>query len=178
MTMKHKVFVTYHHALDQNYREKFERICGPGIVSRSVDIGEYDPNLNTEYIRQLIRDEHLADSTVTVVLVGAKTWQRKHVDWEISSSIRDTKNSARSGLIGILLPTYSFPEPRKYSPYTIPPRLHDNIKCGFADIYLWSNNFDEIEEWIHDAFLKRDKNQPSNSRPLFGKNHTGDRWSN
>ena len=53
------------------------------MVSKSVELGDIDPNLKTETIRQKIRDNYLQDSTVTVVLVGAHTWQRKFVDWEI-----------------------------------------------------------------------------------------------
>ncbi|MCJ7689498.1 MAG: TIR domain-containing protein [Clostridiaceae bacterium] len=182
MTMKHNVFVSYHHDNDQRYREQFESICGDVIVSRSVDIGDIDPNANTEYVRQKIRDEYLRDSTITVVLIGKQTWQRKHVDWEIYSSLRDTQNNPRSGLLGILLPSYDYPEPRKYSPYTVPPRLYDNLKerndgkNPFASIHLWSTNPSDIQQWIHEAFQIRDQIIPINNRPMYGKNHTGDRW--
>ena len=89
---RHKVFVSYHHANDQLYRNAFESMfSGPSnvFISQSVQAGDFNAGLDTDYIRQRIRDENLRDSTVTVVLVGAETWQRKHVDWEISSSIRD-----------------------------------------------------------------------------------------
>ena len=176
MTKRHKVFVSYHHDSDQEYRKKFENLCGNVIVSRSVDIGDIDPNLKTETIRQKIRDEYLRDSTVTVVLIGKQTWQRKHIDWEISSSIRQTKYSSRSGLLGVILPTYPRPKPGYYNHCTIPPRLHDNIDCGYAKIYSWSTNSTQIQELIHEAFLRRDQVNPDNSRPLFGKNHTGSSW--
>ena len=112
MNIRHNVFVSYYHAEDQYYRERFEGLFS-GIhdimVSKSVEMGDIDPNLPTERVRQIIRDKYLRDSTVTVVLVGAYTWQRKYVDWEIGSSIRKTKNNTRSGLLGILLPTYPAP---------------------------------------------------------------------
>ena len=66
---------------------------------------------------------YLKDSTVTVVLIGEETWKRKHVDWEIGSSLRQTQNNSRSGLLGIILPTYPRESVKKYNPYTIPPRL-------------------------------------------------------
>ncbi len=96
MTLKHKVFVSYYHHDDQKYRKQFERICNDVIVSQSVNIGDIDPNADTEYVRQKIRDEYLRDSTVTVVLIGKHTWQRKYVDWEIYSSLRGTKVNPRS----------------------------------------------------------------------------------
>lgn len=178
-TPRHNVFVSYHHALDQGYRERFERLFSQvhGImVSKSVEIGDIAPGLNTETVRQKIRDEYLRDSSVTVVLVGAKTWQRKHVDWEIGSSIRHTEKNPRSGLLGVLLPSYPRPEPGKYSQYTIPPRLHDNIECGFATIHNWSEDPAVVAKWIDDAFKRRNAVQPNNGRDSFSDNRSGDRW--
>ena len=71
MNNRHRVFVSYYHAEDQDYRERFELLFSDIhdiMVSESVEIGDIDPNLKTETIRQKIRDEYLRDSTVTVVL--------------------------------------------------------------------------------------------------------------
>lgn len=176
MTNRHKVFVSYYHAEDQNYKEQFERICANVMVSKSVNDGDIDPNLPAERIWQIIRDEYLQDSTVTVVLIGNHTWQRKHVDWEIYSSIRNSKVNQRSGMIGILLPTYTRPSPGHYYNHTIPPRLYDNLQTGFVDIYGWSNDPSVIERRIHEAFLKRDKEKVDLSRDIFRKNRSGDEW--
>lgn len=177
---RHKVFVSYHHSPnDQKYRNDFERLFAERhgvMISKSVQIGDIDPNLATETIRQKIRDEYLRDSTVTVVLIGPETWKRKHVDWEIGSSIRQTKYSSRSGLLGIILPTYPRSDPSKYSHYTIPPRLHDNIECGFAKIYNWSADPVSVQKWIHEAFERRNTINPDNSFPNFVNNRSGERW--
>ena len=179
-TRRHNVFVSYHHEVDQGYRNAFERLFTAAydiMVSKSVQIGDIDPNLKVETIRQKIRDEYLRDSTVTVVLVGAETWQRKHVDWEIGASIRQTQNNPRSGLLGILLPTYRFTEPNRYNTRTIPPRLHYNIVCGFAKVYLWSTNPTEVSQWIHEAFARRSTVNPDSSYASFANNRTSDHWS-
>ena len=169
--------MSYHHENDQAYREGFERLCRDIMDSRSVDEGEIDPNANADWVAQRIRDEHLRDSSVTVVLVGRQTWQRKHVDWEISASIRRTEKSPRSGLLGILLPTYPRLENGKYNPHTVPPRLWDNIQIRFAEMYGWNENPDQVQTWIHEAYLRKDKVNPNNARIQFGKNHTGPEWS-
>ena len=205
---RHRVFVSYYHTEDQDYRDLFERLFSDIhdiMVSESVEIGDIDDTrLSTDRIRQIIRDDYLRDSTVTVVLVGAHTWQRKFVDWEIGSSIRKTQYNSRSGLLGILLPTFprhtvlsgTLPSPLwipttdirtvsengrllSYDSRRIPPRLHDNIECGFAKIYPWTDNPDTVQSWIHEAFKRRDKNPPpDNSYPSFKKNRTSERWSN
>ncbi len=176
---RHKVFVSYHHDNDQYYRNEFERLFAAQndiMVSRSVKDGDIDTNLPTETIRQKIRDEYLSDSTVTVVLIGTETWKRKHVDWEIGSSIRQTRLSSRSGLLGILLPSYPGYAKNSYNSQTIPPRLFDNLENGFAKLYCWNESPSSMQQWIHDAFERRNKFQPNNSRLSFGKNRTGEFW--
>lgn len=176
---RHKVFVSYHHANDQFYRNLFEEMFANTyeiMVSKSVQMGDIDENIATDTIRQKVRDEYLRDSTVTVVLIGTQTWQRKHVDWEIGSSIRDTQYNPRSGLLGIILPTYLRSNATKYDACTIPPRLYKNIECGFAKIYNWSASPAEVQNWIHEAYERRNKIIPDNSYPNFSKNRTSDRW--
>jgi len=177
-TKVHKVFVSYHHDNDQEYRDKFEDILKNNGISviKSVQIGDIDPYLKTETIRQKIRDDYLRDSTVTVVLIGTETWKRKHVDWEIGSSIRKTEYNPRSGLLGILLPTHPSCYKDTYNRCLIPPRLYYNAKCGYAKIYNWSTNPISLQNWIHDAFEQRTEGTPDNSYPSFGKNHSGDGW--
>ncbi len=179
-TQRHKVFVSYHHANDQYYRNQFENIFSNMydiMVSKSVQIGDINPFLKTDTIRQKIRDEYLRDSTVTVVLIGKETWKRKHVDWEIGASIRDTDYNPRSGLLGIFLPTYPLSSNNEFNQYTIPPRLFRNWECGFAKLYNWSINPYEVQQWIHEAFLRRNRlPNPDNSYPNFINNRSGYGW--
>ena len=80
---RHKVFVSFHHE-DQYYKDTFVEWMEGDIVDQSVEDGDIDDdNLSAEAIREKIRDEFIRDATVTVVLIGQCTWQRKHVDWEI-----------------------------------------------------------------------------------------------
>ena len=144
--------------------------------SRSVNLGDIPKGLSLDEVSRRIRDKHLSDSTVTVVLIGKDTWRRKHVDWEIAGTIRDTEANPRSGLLGIILPTHpSFGGNRHY-PYTIPPRLHENVACGFAKLYDSSESPNKVAGWIDRAYRCRRTTNPVNSFTRFAKNWKGPRW--
>ena len=171
---RHKVFISFQHE-DQRYKDEFVQMMEGNIVDRSVEDGDIDDGLLVETIRQKIRDEFIADATVTVVLVGACTWQRKYVDWEIGSSLSDTRNNPRCGLLGIILPSNSNYGTSEYKPCLMPPRLADN--CSYEDpyvrIYDWTYDASSIHNWIHRAFVRRYGTSPDNSRPWFGRNRSG-----
>jgi len=103
----HNVFISYHHANDQYFKDylldinKLHKI----FLDGSVDTGDIDENLTDERIREKIRDEYLASTTVTILLVGAETKKRKHVDWEIYSSMFDGIKNKKSGILVVNLPT-------------------------------------------------------------------------
>ena len=105
----HKVFVSYHHKRDQQYKEALVEFGERHsvFVDRSVDTGDIPDEWTDQQIRRKIRDQYLRDSTVTVVLVGAETERRKHVDWEIHSSMYDGSVNHRSGIVVINLPGIS-----------------------------------------------------------------------
>ncbi len=174
---RHKVFISFHHE-DQTYKDQFARLMDGNIVDKSVEDGDIDDTLPTDTIRQKIRDEFIADATVTVVLIGPCTWQRKHVDWEIGSSLRDTKNNPRCGLLGILLPNHRNFRTIRRNPRLIPPRLADN--CAgydpFACIYDWEQHAVAIRDWIHRVFQRRNGTPPNNGRQQFKNNRSGDCW--
>ena len=105
----HKVFVSYHHANDQYYKEslvEFATECQI-FVDASVDTGDISDELSDQSIREKIRDEYLRDSTVTILLAGSVTRRRKHVDWEIYSSMFDGPINKKSGILVIDLPSTS-----------------------------------------------------------------------
>lgn len=105
--MKHKVFISYHHANDQLYKEALQRFNEEYeiFIDGSVEMGEIPEDWDAQKIREYIRDEHLKDTTVTILLVGTETKNRKHVDWELYSSMYNGKRNKRSGILVINLPS-------------------------------------------------------------------------
>ena len=72
---RHKAFVSYHHANDERYKQSFEYPFGGvfnAIVSRSVQIGDIDPNLHTDTIRRIIREDYLKDSSLNLLSLLSK----------------------------------------------------------------------------------------------------------
>ena len=176
---RHKVFISFHEK-DIKYKKDFVRMMGNRIVDRSVDTGNIDDTgLRTETVRQKIRDEYIRDATVTIVLIGPRTWQRMYVDREIGSSIRKTKRNSRCGLLGILLPNHPN-YGKKRNPRLLPPRLADNCagEDPYALIYDWPNPWApaKVARWIHSAYIRRNGLPPDNSRLPFVRNRTRDYW--
>ena len=107
MVEMHKAFISYHHASDQMYKQALLDINRQHslFLDASVDTDDIDEDLDDQAIRRIIRDEYLRDSTVTILLVGTETRQRKHIDWEIYSSMYDGAVNKKSGVLVINLPT-------------------------------------------------------------------------
>lgn len=103
----HKVFVSFHHANDQWYKDELVRLGTENnvFIDGSVDMGEIPDNWDARHIREYIRDNHLKDTTVTILLVGTETKNRKHIDWELFSSMYDGKVNKKSGILVINLPS-------------------------------------------------------------------------
>lgn len=163
----HRVFISYHHDNDQRYKDELVKFAEDNslFIDKSVDTGDIPDDLSDESIRKKIRDEYLRNSTVTIVLVGTETRRRKHVDWEIHSSMYDGSVNRRLGIVVIMLPSvrssriyashgqeekglypgslwttiHTSAECKRIYPY-MPDRLIDNITRDDVDISVvpWS----------------------------------------
>ena len=182
-TKRRKVFISYFHEDDQEWKDRFVLMMGDRIIDKSVNISDIADNRppTAETLRQ-IREDHVSDAEVTVVLIGPRTWQRKYVDWEINATLRDTKMNPRCGLLGILLPSHPNYGEAQYCPRLIPPRLADNLKPNdpFAFMRHWPGQrnrrrADDVQGWIHQAFTRRKRQpDPDTSLDPFARNRTGD----
>ena len=171
---RHKVFISYYHKEDEYYRNLFEELFGHLFINKSVKPGEIDTDLSDEYIKRLIQQGYITDASVVLVLVGPKTYCRKHVDWEISAGLMK-KVGGHSGLLGILLPEFPLTSEGKYYYKDLPPRLADNVKTGYVKIYIWNwvcANEYRIKGAIEEAFKARVEKAHliDNSRPQFKHN--------
>lgn len=199
--MKHKVFISYHHANDQWYKNELVRFgeANDIFIDGSVEMGEIPDEWETQEIREYIRDEHLADTTVTILLVGTETKNRKHVDWELYSSMYDGNINKKSGILVIHLPSthctshtlcsseekaailpneknwITIDERNEYEaryPY-LPDRIIDNLLDKDVNISVinWSDiTLSNLKLLIDKAFESRKSNRYDLSRPMKMRN--------
>lgn len=162
---KHKVFISYYHQDDQYYKNYIDTFLSGNIINKSVMPGEYNSDNSDQYIKRLIREDKVSDSSVVVVLIGPNTRKRKHVDWEISAGLNPSVNG-NSGLVGILLPTYPMIGTEPSVSY-LPERILDNYYSGYAKLYTWNYAINHFDAIIGQAYYDRIslKEKINNSRP-------------
>lgn len=154
--VRHKCFVSYHAADTEeaaDFVESFESVFIPRAIGVEEGDGSIIHSESVDYIRDVIREDYLRDSTVTIVLVGRCTWARKFIDWEIYASLRDTKYSKKNGLLGLLLPSATDDIPKA------PERLTDNIASDGSEAYgryfYYPQSDSALRANVEDAFQAR-----------------------
>lgn len=130
---RRKIFISYHHKNDQDVCDQISHFFHDQLdllIDQSLD--EPIDSKNSQYIERKIREDYIQGSSVTVVLCGSETWKRKHVDWEINSTLLK-----QHGLLGLILQTARTPR----GGYVSPPRLNDNVSSGYANLMGFDYNF-------------------------------------
>jgi hypothetical protein len=150
---KHNVFISFH-SQDIPWKNEFERRFEHLFISKSVNKGDIDSDNSSEYVKRLINEGYIDDASVVIVLIGAKTYCRRHVDWEIYAAL-DVRVGGRAGLLGICLPTNpDYPGPT-YNATITPARFVDNQRSGYANYYDWTDEQVLMAARIETAFLTR-----------------------
>ena len=69
MKPRRKIFISYHHANDQQYKNALENLLGDSVIHKSVKDGDISTDVSTDYIKRLIHEDYLCDASVCIVLV-------------------------------------------------------------------------------------------------------------
>ncbi|MGK8508192.1 TIR domain-containing protein [Nocardia asiatica] len=154
---RHKCFISYH-GEDVDEVSTFLDDFGTEFIAKTIGVTDEDDFIDsedTDYIMSRIRQDYLGNSTVTIVLIGKCTWARKYVDWEVFSSLRDSKHSKVNGLLAIELPSVA-------GNSRLPGRVSDNVErdaygrnLGYARYYVYPSSKQTIRDWISDAYVGR-----------------------
>ncbi len=144
--MPRKVFFSFHYERDI-WRTNVVR--NSGVVEGAAAAGFYDASLWEETkkkgdaeVKKLI-DKGLTGTSVTVVLIGAETAQRKFVNYEIEQSV-----ARGNGLLGIYI---SGIKDSKGNTDTQGPAPSKLIGAG-APCYYWDK--DKFGDWVEAAYKK------------------------
>lgn len=168
---RHRCFISYHVA-DQAEVTQFVDDFGDQFIGTVVGVTDDDDFVdseNTDYIMDQIRKKYLGNTTVTIVLVGACTWSRKFVDWEVYASLRRYTDYAPSGLVAINLPSMG-------KVGKLPDRVADNRDGddGFARYWVYPESKRSLRSWIDIAYEARSSKSHliDNSRARRQRNAT------
>lgn len=130
--VRRKIFLSFHHKHDQAYYDAFSKAfhdtyeaVTDNSLEREIDSDDVD------YVMRRIRENHISGTSCTILLVGAETYTRKYVDWEIKATL-----DKEHGLIGVYLPSaVENPE----GEIVVPGRFLDNYNSGYAVWTSWAN---------------------------------------
>lgn len=160
---RRKVFVSYHHGGDQAYYNEFSKFFHgqfeamfDNSLERKIDSD------NVDYVMQRIRDNHLTGTSCTVVLIGAQTYQRKYVDWEVKATL-----AKQHGLLGIVLPTHV---QNRSGQIIVPDRFNDNVNSGYAVWTYWQGLTVQGFTHLLETAVAKPKMLIDNSRAMLKRN--------
>jgi hypothetical protein len=155
---KRKVFISYHHANEQKVVDSFSKTFSEGYEvftdSSLRDAADSDDNA---YLNQVCCDK-IKGTSVTIVMVGKETGCRKYVDWEIRYTL-----ACEHGLVGISIPGLAA------SDASLPDRLKDNRKSGYAKWYNYPSSAAALKTIIDEAY-NADAAKIDNSRLKMKRN--------
>lgn len=155
---KRNVFISFRsEPYDKWYKRQLENILDDLIINQSVHDGEILPDNSADYIRHLIQQGYLKDTTVQIVLIGNHTKNRKHVDWEIYGALDQKVGNRYAGVLGLILPNH--PDFGKTTAHyaLMPKRLAANFKSGYAIIRDWTSDRRKLQDYIEEAFAMRSR---------------------
>ena len=106
--MAHKVYISFK-TEDLAYKEALQSFPNLDCVDKSLNepINSTDP----DYVLQRIRADYLYDSTVTIFLIGTYSSENRgaieqyYIKKELQASLLNSSLSAKSGILGVVLPT-------------------------------------------------------------------------
>ena len=142
--MARRVFFSFHYQRDL-WRVNVVRNSGAieGIAAagfQDASLWEETKRKGEIAVQQLI-DSALKGTTVTVVLIGAETANRKYVSYEVEQSV-----ARGNGILGIRINNIKDKDGRADTPGAIPASL---IRIG-ATVYTWE--YGKLSEWVDKAY--------------------------
>lgn len=105
--MGHKCYISFK-TEDTFYKESIQSDLDVDMIDKSLN--EPVESHNDDYILRRIREDYLADSTVTIHLIGKYsaesrgTDEQRFIKRELQASLYNSQANSRNGILGVVLP--------------------------------------------------------------------------
>ncbi|WP_338960292.1 TIR domain-containing protein [Spiroplasma endosymbiont of Lasioglossum villosulum] len=143
-----KIFISYHHLREQEEKDQLAELIKKyanylNIKDMSVEIGDIDTTWSNNEIAKTIRQNHLKDTTITILILGIHTKCRQHIDWEIEASLNKYGSLNRRKKINsfIILLTADFIKKAKIN-------CNFNNTCDYSSLITQENAGQRIYETV------------------------------
>ncbi|WP_339049107.1 TIR domain-containing protein [Spiroplasma endosymbiont of Colias croceus] len=143
-----KIFISYHHLREQEEKNQLAELIKKyanylNIKDMSVEIGDIDTTWSNNKIAKTIRENHLKDTTITILILGIHTKCRQHIDWEIEASLNKYGSLNRRKKINsfIILLTADFIKKAKTN-------CNFNNTCDYSSLITQENAGQRIYETV------------------------------
>lgn len=106
--MGHKCYISFK-TEESDYKEHIQNNLNIDMIDKSLN--EPIDSTDEEYIMRKIREDYLADSTVTILLIGAYGAESRgeheqyYIKRELRASLYNGADNTRSGVLGVVLPS-------------------------------------------------------------------------
>ena len=105
--MNHKCYISFK-TEDSSNKEYIQSDLDVDMIDKSLD--EPIESDNDDYILRTIREDYLADSTVTIHLIGQYSAEllgkeeQRFIKRELQASLYNSQSNSRNGILGVVLP--------------------------------------------------------------------------
>lgn len=148
--MGHKCFISFK-TEDEGYKKEIQKWNDANKVDMiDKSLNEAIDSDDEDYIMRKIREEYLADSTVTIVLIGEHSAEnqgkeeQKYIKRELQASLYNGEDNTRNGILGVVLPS-------------MVDRIYKGSyvcdTCGKNHLCIYLNNSTVIKEFWKNYYL-------------------------
>ena len=149
--MARKCFISFK-SEDSAYKEYIQSHLNIEMIDKSLN--DAIASTDEDYILRKIREEYLADSTVTIHLIGSFSaenrghHEQRFIKREVQASLYDAQGNTRNGILGVVLPEI---ESDVYKgDYSCP-------RCGGTHNYVGINDSTAVREFRYNYYIPNGK---------------------
>ena len=143
----HKCYISFK-TEDSDYKKDIQSNPDVDMIDKSLD--EPIDSDNEDYILRKIREDYLADSTVTIHLIGQYSAEsrgneeQRFIKRELQASLYNSESNPRNGILGVVLPNVVA---------TIFKGSYDCATCGNSHNCVAVNDSTTLREFSYNYYI-------------------------